>query len=149
MRAINRRLIIVNRHIALSLAVALMLSVQPGCRDASQRETAAVHGTVTFRGQPLAGANIFFVTDKGPRASADTDSQGRYRLMTYRTGDGAVPGDFNVGISKYVADPATAKDPVPGMKNEIPEKYGNPTTSGLSAKVVAGKSNEFNFDLAE
>lgn len=98
---------------------------------------------------PLLAGLIFFVTDQGPRASADTDSQGKYRLMTYRVGEGAVPGNFKVGISKYVADPATAKDPVPAMKNEIPEKYGNPMNSGLSAKVVAGKSTEFNSDLVE
>jgi len=149
MRTFNAGRIVVVRHLTLSLVVAVVLSSLPGCRDSNQRQTAAVHGKVTFRGQPLAGANIFFVAEKGPRASADTDSQGEFRLMTYRAGDGAVPGDYKVGISKYVADPATAKDPVPSMKNEIPEKYGNPTTSGLTAKVVAGKTNDFTFDLTE
>lgn len=145
LRGINNR----SLQFRIYFLALVTLSVTTGCRDASQKQTIPVTGKVNFKGQPLAGATVFFVPDSGPRATGETNAKGEFRLMTYRPGDGAVVGDFKVGITKYVADPATAKDPVPGMKNEIPEKYGNPASSGLTAKVETGKKIAPTFDLSE
>jgi hypothetical protein len=34
-------------------------------------------------------------------------------------------------------------------KAELPAKYANPQSSGLSANVEKGKTNEFNFELTD
>lgn len=125
------------------------VSLVSGCGSSDQRETASVQGVVTFRGEPLAGATVFFMPEKGPRATGETDEKGVFKLMTYRPGDGAVPGEFKISIAKYVLDPATAKNSTPSTKNELPERYGNTTSSMLRAKVEKGKKNEFKFELTE
>lgn len=130
-------------------AVALAITLLSGCGSSDQKETASVQGLVTFRGEPLAGATVFFVPEKGPRATAETDANGTFKLMTYRPGDGAVPGEFKVSVAKYVLDPATAKNSTPSTKNEVPERYGNTTSSMLRATVEKGKKNEFKFELTE
>lgn len=137
------------RSVWAFLAATILLFGIFGCRDTSRLKLVAVQGTVTFQGKTVAGANVFFVPAKGPRASGETDRNGRFRLMTYSSGDGAVPGDFMVGITKFVKDEATSGDPVPKLKNELPEKYSNPSTSTLTATVEAGKKNDFSFDLKE
>lgn len=138
------------RSPAACLMLAIGFGLLAGCgRDSSTMETVAASGVVTFKGQPLSGATLFFVPDKGPRASAESDKDGKFKLMTYRPGDGAVPGDFKITIAKYVPDPATANTHTPGSINEVPEKYNNPTSSGLTAKIEKGKKNEFKFELTE
>lgn len=135
---------------AAGLTIAMALGLLAGCgRDSSQMETVAVSGVVTFKGQPLSGATLFFVPDKGPRAQAESDKDGKFRVMTYRPGDGAVPGDFKITVAKYVPDPATANTHTPGSINEVPEKYNNPTSSGLTAKVEKGKKYDLKFDLVD
>jgi hypothetical protein len=140
-----------HRHrLAAGLTLAMTVGLFAGCgRDSSQMETVAVSGVITFKGQPLSGATLFFVPDKGPRATAESDKDGKFRVMTYRSGDGAVPGDFKITVAKYVPDPATANTHTPGSKNEVPEKYNNPASSGLTAKIEKGKKYELKFDLTE
>ncbi|HEY4259915.1 MAG TPA: hypothetical protein VGM98_07140 [Schlesneria sp.] len=131
------------------LTALVALGLFSGCGGSNEKETASVQGLITFRGEPLSGATVFFVPEKGPRATADTDAKGVFKLMTYRPGDGAVPGDFKISVAKYVIDPTTANNPTPSTKNEVPERYGNATTSMLRAKVEKGKKNEFKFELTE
>jgi hypothetical protein len=149
MIAVKRiRPLVLNRPL-VACAIVLALTLLSGCGSSDEKETASVQGLVTFRGEPLAGATIFFVPEKGPRATAETDAKGTFKLMTYRPGDGAVPGEFKVSVAKYVLDPATAKNSTPSTKNEVPERYGNTTSSMLRAKVEKGKKNEFKFELTE
>lgn len=72
--------------------------------------TVPAGGTVTYKGQPLDGAEVAFVStdkDAGKHANATTDSQGRFVLRTYAGGDkqasGAMPGDYIVTIQKREA----------------------------------------------
>jgi len=120
-----------------------------GCSSSDHIETVSVEGVVTYQGMPVAAATVFFVPESGPRASGDTDNDGRYSLMTYNSGDGAIPGDFRVGITKFVLDPTTKDEPVPSMMNMVPDKYSNPATSGLSVKVESAKDNKFPFELTD
>jgi len=138
-----------HRFWSMVIVTSFVASIQSGCGGSSQLKTLVVTGTVKFQGKPVIGANVFFVPEKGPRAIGDTDSQGRFRLMTSRPGDGAVPGEFKVGVTKFVPDPEKKDDPVPATKNELPDKFSNPTTSGFTAKVESGKPNDFLFEITE
>ena len=133
----------------------LMLGCVVGCGQSYRVKTVPASGTVTYQGQPVAKAILFIVpenpksTTEAPNANATTDAQGRFIVSTYATGDGAVPGNYLVGISKSIPDPATANDPVPGTLNALPERYQNPTTSGLKMTVDAGKKNDVKFELTD
>jgi hypothetical protein len=133
------------KKIAILTGLLFVVSAA-GCNEATIL-TVPVSGIVTLDGEPVEGASIFFAPSNGPAAKAETDAQGKFRLMTNRPGDGAIPGDFKVTVAKFVLDAKTAHNPVPGMKNELPEKYNTPSLSGLTATVEVKKTNSFTFEL--
>lgn len=152
-------------HFALPLFVALVC----GCER--QPEFAPVEGTVTRGGRPIANIEVAFYADentRGPRSSALTDANGRYRLQTEGGVDGAVIGGHRVCL--YDRDPAfimslnmgtiaafdkgrlppelagklppsTGKAPAaPGkaLASRVPDHYMQPWESPLRAEVKPG-----------
>ena len=71
--------------------------------------------------------------------------------MTFVPGDGAVPGEHAVMISKKeeIVDPAAPDSPYKRMRDLLPTRYGNPAQSDLSATVEAGAENDFTFELTD
>jgi hypothetical protein len=144
--------------------------------DALRRETAPVSGRVTYRGRPVEGALVTFVSGgANPVPAFDlTDAEGRFKLTTYEDGDGAVLGPHGVAIVKatdggehdavllppgegnedeenfdsYVP-PDDSSAPVPVIKHLLPSKYSAPETSGLVATISQGRPNEFTFELTD
>ncbi|MHB9081972.1 MAG: hypothetical protein ACYC3X_31290 [Pirellulaceae bacterium] len=160
-----------------SVLAGLLVCV--GCGEkAGVSGTVPVTGLVMLDGKPVAGASVTFSpTGKGGRAAVGTtDAEGRYTLTTMKPGDGAIPGSYNVAISKTVAGAAAgapAEDPrssggkltpeqmksmMDAMKNagknadaesELPSKYATAATSGFTATVAAGQTNDFPFAMAK
>jgi hypothetical protein len=132
----------------LLLAVA---TVAAGC---GRRDMGAVTGRVTFGGQPVPEAVVSFFPKNRPMSAGKTDADGRFVLQTFRKGDGAFLGACKVTIFPFLE----GEEPPPGStappdkpleeRGDIPEVYWSPATSPLTADVVAGKSNQFNFELA-
>lgn len=153
--------------VAILLSLAVLSCV--GCSNSGpdRPETVAAGGKVTYNGKPVEGATVTFVAKKkdGHSAVGVTDSAGKYKLMTFATGDGAVPGSYQVKIVKIEEVPQSLsgnssdeeKMPVigpnwrpPKPKSLIPAKYGNPGTSGLTAKVTeSAKENVFDYPLTD
>lgn len=152
--------------IALALGVSVLVMLTGCQRGTGRPKTYSVTGTVTLNGQPVEGATVMFVP-KNPGegaqpATAETDAQGRYQLGTFAKGDGALPGEYLVRVVKfpkaqtstggatsedeYRPPEETAAPPPPAPKNELPAKYADEKTSGLSFKVEP-KSNTFNIEL--
>lgn len=129
---------------------ALVVAFVAGCGQ-SGPELFPVQGQVTLDGRPLADAGVMFLpADMGPSASGTTNSDGHFELMTVNR-IGAIRGNHHVAIAKrkYVGV-KPGEEPVPGgLRAEwySPNKYANPTTSGLSAEVGEG-DNEFQFELS-
>ncbi len=115
----------------------------------------AVSGTVTYKGKPVPRGTISFqpVDPNGRIATAAIQPDGTFTLQTENPGDGALPGQYNVVISAREGDdeppPDFAVAGAPRPKSLVPEKYGNPPTSGLTATVEEGESNEISFDLTD
>ena len=146
------------------LVMLAALSVLVGCGGETELGgTAAVTGTVTHNGQPVEGATVTFSpTGEGRAASGTTGADGRFTLTTLMADDGAMPGAYNVGISKTETQGAmTAEEseaylqqhnqppPPPVTKEVLPAKYKNPLQSGLTATVSEGTENNFTFELAD
>ncbi len=149
------------------LMILAGLVVAAGCTGpATDRPpTEKVGGTVTLGGNPVEGAIVTFVfaTADGASAVGTTDANGKYTLTTWEAGDGALAGDYTVKIVKFESAAADESGVVgdeepPDLPtnpydtgeqtNLLPQKYSNPGTSGLTAKVVAG-SNTIDFHLEE
>jgi hypothetical protein len=136
-------------------------------------KTYPVSGKVTLNGEPVEGATVAFQAAKYS-ASGTTDASGTYKLTTFAAGDGAVPGEYKVAVTKLEggAAPAGAAGGSGGLasgdlaadyeapkevegtaepsppKSQLPAKYANAETSGLTATVGEGPNN-IDFDLTQ
>lgn len=150
-----------------ALAAVCLLGCGGGGSSANRLPVFPVHGKVTYKGQPVVGADVTFTSEESKKSAfGRTDDEGEYRLTTYSGNDGAVEGKQSVMIMKSLPPVATA--PVadtespeyipPGFgpapppeppKNEIPAKYAAAETSGLIAIVNPDGDNEVNFELKD
>ena len=120
-----------------------------GASDAP--DLAAVSGTVTLDGQPLADANVTFISENGPVSTAKTDAQGNYSLGTKGQNDGATVGNHKITVTKVSQIPES-NDPTGLQAAEdagqvIPAKYADMNSSGLTATVEAGQDNVVPIEL--
>ncbi|WP_459554327.1 hypothetical protein [Lacunimicrobium album] len=117
-------------------------------------ETAQAKGIVTYQGKPLPSASVIFTPLAGPIGVGTTDSEGRFTLVTQGQ-PGALLGEHKVTIQAFKAvgnvvattDAKTGNEVSVPMTSAIPEKYGMPAKSGLSAKVEKDSPNDFTFEL--
>lgn len=147
------------------LGVSLCLGVIGCGRETASTKgstrKAQVSGTVTMGGQPLEGAEVYFVTEKFT-GFAKTDAAGKYRLA-----QGAAIGVNKVYFSKLeggTATSVTASDPVaalndPGQveaatasgassaKQLIPPEYSSQTSSRLTFDVSEAGAKDADFNL--
>jgi hypothetical protein len=60
---------------------------------------------------------------------------------------GVIPGRFAVAVTRL--DTGSISTTLAPPTNLLPKKYGNPKTSGLTAKVAPGQENHFEFALTD
>jgi len=131
------------------LAVLILVVGTIGCGQ-GRPKTVPVSGTVTLDGQPVDGASVTFYPASGGRpAMGTTDAQGNFTLTTFEKGDGAIPGTYNVTVTKVAAGEASPDEQsdtgeaLMGAedtegKSLLPVKYSSVKTSGLTVEVKAG-----------
>jgi hypothetical protein len=135
--------------------VAASIVTAGGCskRRVNRPQTFPVKGVVTMGGEPLAGATVMFnpVASGGSGAIALTDDQGRYKLTTFDSGDGAVAGEYRVAFVKTIFPKQEGVDPMVAMsgdpKNVLPLKLADSEKSGFKATVAERPDNTFDFSL--
>lgn len=155
---------------AVVSTAAMLAAVCSGC-NSNSLGTVEAGGTVTYRGEPLAGATVTLIPQAGQRAAAGiSDASGQFRVTTLLAGDGAMPGSYKVTVTKTQesAVPKTTQEmsldemrkieqqmigkaPPPGVEpvNLLPIKYKSDTTTPLSCEVSASGNNNFQFDLTD
>lgn len=153
------------RTLGWGLVSAMLVFAVGGCgRSATpgRPKTIPVHGVVKYKGAPVEGALVSLVPQdpKGKGAVGTTDSSGKFQLTTFTAGDGALPGSYFVKISKTTTksqlsekqeqDYMAQGKPLPPMiqKDELPPKYKQEKTSGLTVEVKEGVK-PFEFDLSD
>jgi hypothetical protein len=123
---------------------------------------AKVSGVVTYKGQPVEGAVVaFHCNTASVPATGTTDASGRFTLTTLTPGDGAVPGEHKITITKNKVEGVAATGPVSmddaaksgpvNMKetNSLPKRYANADVSPLKQTVAKDKPNEFKLELVD
>jgi hypothetical protein len=123
-----------------------------------------VRGKVTLQGKPVKGADVTFMNkETNKSAFGKTDDNGEYQLTTFNANDGAVEGKHDVTIVEIppiastpaIADvntdayqpPGIGQDTMPAPKSSLPQKYADPSTSGLFGVVNKDGENVCDFDL--
>ena len=146
----------------LAVGVVVLVMAAPGC-DSGHPALLRATGTVKFRGQPVAGAGVCFLSKTGPAASGATDAQGRFQLTTFDPNDGARAGTYAVTVTKRVQG---SSEDVPGalriekggkegskevvfIATFLPDRYGDLKRTPLSAVVSPGNKNDFTFELTD
>ncbi|MDG3006878.1 hypothetical protein [Paludisphaera mucosa] len=122
-------------------AAACWLSVMQGCSSSDGVAPLDVHpvkGSVKLNdGKPLtSGVVVFVLPEKGLQFSAPVDAEGAFVLKS-PYGDGAPEGSYKIRIER---DPSKGDAQVKGGRKAAPlapypAKYGDETTSGLTAVV--------------
>lgn len=146
---------------------AILCVAVAGCRKGPVRpKTVPVDVTVSYQDKLVSGATVIFIPKDGPRGAAGrTDAQGIARMMTYKTGDGVIPGRYTVTVDKLLDEAGPAgksqeeyeafwkanKGPanLPPLKCELPWKYGQAEKTSLEADVQEKGNNSFRFDLVD
>ncbi|MDC0935389.1 hypothetical protein OAS39_03805 [Pirellulales bacterium] len=140
-------------RISSSLVIVLSALVS-GCGDAIP--TVPVQGRVMWQGKPLTDGTVVFqpreIAKGLPRrpATGQVGKDGSYQLTSFEKGDGAVPGEYLVTIFSYSSEPSDSDDDLNVGRYvwAIPERFGDPSRSGLTATVADGADvEECNFDL--
>lgn len=155
--------------LALVCCAALLASI--GCGGAPQLEGLEKYsGVITLDGEPLADASITLVPStmalKG--AGATSDEKGKFVLQTLQAGDGVMPGEYRVTVTKsHWEDAYTPEEekmlaeaggkshedvfgdrPEPTAVSDIPEYYGVADASGLTLSLPEGGSKELKIELS-
>jgi hypothetical protein len=124
----------------LGLLLFALPSLGGGC--GGRAKPVKVEGIVTLDGKPLSGATVTFmpIGENGRTASGRTDTDGSFRLTTYRSDDGAVPGEYKVlvVVQKATEERFIGRDPETFTDQEKME--ARMTMSPKGRKAVAAKS---------
>jgi len=131
---------IVKQVLMMLLLLLMSFPLWMGCGEG--KPSGSVSGEVTYKGKLQRTGCLLFVNPKtGVGASGQLDASGSYHVLSLPA------GEYQVAIQ---APPLPSPDELSeGAKIEeidIPEKYLDPQTSGLSATVVEGK-NSIDFSL--
>jgi hypothetical protein len=143
---------------------ALMFGLT-GCSDGVKiPEVVKVTGTVTYKDQPVADADVGFLSkldnkDVKP-ASGKTNTDGEFSLTTYidpqHEVSGATPGEFKVVVTKNeqvdleaARKQFTSGKPNMTSKKLVPVKYTSKESSPLEATVSLEGENKFDFKLVD
>ena len=106
---------------------------KPVVKKKTPSEFGSIAGTVTLDGKLLKNVNVEFVPkgEKGVRASAKTNSQGRYVISSDSKTTGIKAGRYKVSITTYVESP---DEDVIDFLEEVPAKYNSKTVLSVTVK---------------
>ena len=131
-----------NRLLLVTLVLGALLLVG-GCGAKGGRDVVLVEaqGTVTLKGKPLATGIVSLSSPSTGFAASGPLTEGKFVISNIPV------GKYQVGVMP--APPTEAVDPsqMANAMNEIPVKFRDSLTSGLTADVPAGGTKTLSFEL--
>ena len=134
-----------------SLIAGILLCSLTGCGespDPNARPVTPVQGTITFRGKPIPDATVRFhpaspVSDGKPLVipRGHVDDRGEFVVSTYRAGDGAPAGEYQLSVSWQGSLAGVDEEEEDRLKELLPRKYCSPETSQLTFAVAPDTKN--------
>jgi hypothetical protein len=133
-----------SRPLTWGLVAVVLLGLVSGC---GKGKTVKVSGVLTWEdGTPVEGATVVFMPkEEGKRqASGFTGKDGTFDLTTFKPGDGALPGDYKIVVTK--PDPLGEGTGGSGITAGVSaDDHPDPTKAMLEAeknKKAAGKRHD-------
>ncbi len=115
----------------------MLLLLLPGC---GETQRVPVSGRVLIDGKPLRSGTVRFLPDAGPASAAMLDEQGRFTLLCYAGGEGAVVGSHRIEVA--AGEVVGESD----AKWHAPPKYADFRTSGLAVDIT-GPTDDLVLEL--
>ena len=122
-------------------------------------------GVVTYKGAPVEGATIMFIPTGGSTsseqrsASATTEADGTFVVMTLQPKDGIFPGQYKVVITKLVPDKVYTEEELkasngmgiapPTFTNKLPAKYADQKSTPESITFDKKGNTNIVFELTD
>lgn len=125
------------------LQIAALLAAAAGCGEAGVT-CHPVKGQVLQGNKPLGEAMVVLHPQGGDGALkqkpiAYTDADGRFRMTTFQSNDGAPAGPYAITV-ELRAPRTVGEEVVRDGRNLLPPRYADPATSGLKVDVVEGEN---------
>lgn len=147
----------VSRNLLLIFCVILLCA---GCdRVPSLEGLVPAEGVVTLNGEPVGKACLLLrPIEQGQSATATTDDNGRFSLMTFNPDDGAKPGEYLVTVTKTetrgdirIERPNGTNQKIVHDDREIidhlPEKYAAFSTTDLQITIPKNGDTKLEISL--
>lgn len=115
-----------------------------GCGGSGGPTVLSVSGTVTRDGQPLVGADVMFLPERGAPSSGKTDASGHFTLTFNDGRPGAAPGKHQVLITVPGPEP-----PPPTGQEKMPVKAQPSVEFRRQAEVKADGENKLAFEVGK
>jgi hypothetical protein len=134
------------------LLLGVLCLLPTGCGSSKYPKTVSVSGKVTWQGKPLANGSVAFIPanasggEPSRSAGGEIGPDGVYRLSSFRSRDGVMPGEYRVTVESYISQPTHAESDKPYVWR-IPQRYAKPAESGLTFTVPADASGRLVFDI--
>jgi hypothetical protein len=140
--------------------VALCCAALTSCGDKVERlelSDATMEGTITYKGEPVPYALVIVTNSGGPggvggsSATGNAAKDGTYRVEHAPLGLVEVAVNTDAGRGMMMSDVMAAsqskdKGKAAAKFVAVPEKFHNPTTSGITTTVVDGP-NKFDIEI--
>jgi hypothetical protein len=139
------------KWLAAMTQLTVVLSLM-GCGKHTTVSVYPVQGTVRYSGAPASGAKVvLYATDRHdatiPFPTGIAQSDGSFKLSSYKDGDGAPAGTYNVAIEWLEPIPAGVNREMFTPSDRLHGKYANPERSNLKVTVEEGRNDLPPFDL--
>lgn len=133
------------RWLPSRLAGLLLCGALPGLAGCGETRTpfVKVAGTVTLDGKPLESGFVQFQPASGQVASGEIGPGGRFVLSTHASGDGVLPGTYQVTVVAY--DPEASEQTSEHLI--VPLRYTRSGSSGLEVTVFPGSTTPVSIEL--
>lgn len=130
------------------IPICLCLLACMGCDSDSGPRTVEASGVVTLDGAPIDKAQVIFIQSATQdSASATTDAQGRFSLMHRGEKKGAVPGSYQVQVSKTLLEGGSDGSADVTILHGLPKQYASIVTSQLTFTVPESGTSDIKLDL--